>query len=171
MNANPKQKDREAARPETSNAPRVPVDLFQATQNLLQECRMVLPGIQALFGFQLIAVFSRGFPALPPGLKILHLAATVLNATAIALVMAPAAYQRLVSPMSVSVGFVRRSSRLLLASMFPLAASLCADLYVVARVMLDSAWMLALSLALFALFMTLWVLLPARDRRAGTDTR
>ena len=28
---------------------------------LLDECRMVLPGIQALFGFQLVAVFNRTF--------------------------------------------------------------------------------------------------------------
>lgn len=32
--------------------------LSQAAQHLLEECRMVLPGIQALFGFQLIAVFN-----------------------------------------------------------------------------------------------------------------
>ena len=35
--------------------------LSMAAQYLLEECRMVLPGIQALFGFQLIAVFSPGF--------------------------------------------------------------------------------------------------------------
>ena len=35
--------------------------LSQAMQHLLEECRMVLPGIQALFGFQLIAVLSPGF--------------------------------------------------------------------------------------------------------------
>ena len=29
--------------------------------HLLEECRMVLPGIQALFGFQLIAVFNAAF--------------------------------------------------------------------------------------------------------------
>jgi hypothetical protein len=29
--------------------------------HLLEECRMVLPGIQALFGFQLVAVFNQSF--------------------------------------------------------------------------------------------------------------
>ncbi len=38
-----------------------PLSLTQAAQVLLDECRMVLPGIQALFGFQLIAVFSPRF--------------------------------------------------------------------------------------------------------------
>jgi len=35
--------------------------LSEAAQALLDECRMVLPGIQALFGFQLLAVFNTRF--------------------------------------------------------------------------------------------------------------
>jgi len=35
--------------------------LSKAAQLLLEECRMVLPGIQALFGFQLIVVFNSRF--------------------------------------------------------------------------------------------------------------
>jgi hypothetical protein len=38
--------------------------------NLIEEARMVLPGIQALFGFQLIAVFNDGFRDLEPALAI-----------------------------------------------------------------------------------------------------
>ena len=37
------------------------LDLQQAAQTLLDECRTVLPGIQALFGFQLVAVFNQRF--------------------------------------------------------------------------------------------------------------
>ena len=37
------------------------VKLDSAASHLLEECRMVLPGIQALFGFQLIAVSNQGF--------------------------------------------------------------------------------------------------------------
>ena len=136
------------------------LELSKAAEQLLEECRMVLPGIQALFGFQLIAVFSDGFARIDPGLKVLHLAATILTAVAIALVMTPAAYHRQVSPLSVSEDFVRRSSRLLLASMLPLATSLCVELYLVARVVLESAWALVLPAAIFLLFLGLWVLLP-----------
>jgi len=35
--------------------------LSQAVSHLLEECRMVLPGLQALFGFQLVAVFNTAF--------------------------------------------------------------------------------------------------------------
>jgi hypothetical protein len=37
------------------------ISLESATTYILEECRMVLPGIQALFGFQLIAVFADAF--------------------------------------------------------------------------------------------------------------
>jgi len=51
----------------------------------------VLPGIQALFGFQLIAVFNDGFgEKLSSGQQVMHLVSIVLVALAIALVMAAA---------------------------------------------------------------------------------
>ena len=57
------------------------VSLSQAAEYLLEECRMVLPGIQALFGFQLIAVFNAGFhERLSQGLQRLHLLAIALVA-------------------------------------------------------------------------------------------
>jgi putative transcriptional regulator len=71
------------------------VSLNTAATHILEECRMVLPGIQALFGFQLIAVFSQGFSEkLSEAQQQLHLAAIVLVVIAIALVMAPAAIHR-----------------------------------------------------------------------------
>ena len=66
--------------------------LSEAVTHLLEECRMVLPGMQALFGFQLIAVFNTTFrESLSSSEKYLHLAAIGLIAVAVALVMAPAA--------------------------------------------------------------------------------
>src|SRR5712675_479475 len=106
--------------------------LSEAVTHVLDECRMVLPGIQALFGFQLIAVFNDGFSRkLPEGGQILHYAAIVLVAAAIALVMAPAAIHRQGSQREVSERFIWLSSRLLLASMFPLAIGLCLEIYLI----------------------------------------
>ena len=72
---------------------------------------MVLPGIQALFGFQLIVVFSASFgERLSGGEQQLHLAATFLIAVAVALIMAPAAYHRQSGPREVTETFVRLST-------------------------------------------------------------
>src|SRR4051812_21641792 len=68
-----------------------PVKLDSAASHLLEECRMVLPGVQALFGFQLIAVFNQGFDEkLSSGQQQLHFAALFLVAVSTALLMTPA---------------------------------------------------------------------------------
>jgi uncharacterized PurR-regulated membrane protein YhhQ (DUF165 family) len=143
--------------------------LPKSAEMLLDECRMVLPGIQALFGFQLIAVFNEGFSdKLGPGEQRLHLVATGLVAIAVALIMAPAALHRQTGAQHVSERFITTSSRLLVCSMLPLALGICLDFYLVAHVILESAWSAALGALLFAVFMGLWFGLPrVYGSRAG----
>jgi len=136
--------------------------LSTAASHLLEECRMVLPGIQALFGFQLIAVFSNGFSIkLSDGEQMLHLCALALVAASVSLVMAPAAYHRQTSATHISEEFIRLASRLLLWSMPPLMFGIGIDFYLVARVILyDSTLSLFIAVILVALFSFLWFLLP-----------
>ena len=143
----------------------LPLDV--AASHLLEECRMVLPGIQALFGFQLIAVLSAGFSEkLSLGEQRFHLLAIVLVVLSIALVMTPAALHRQREPRSVSDRFIIVSSRLLLWSMVPLGIGICADVYLVARVILgSSATAGVLAGALLLLIFGLWFGLPHRGRR------
>jgi hypothetical protein len=145
------------------------LSLSAAARYLLEESRMVLPGIQALFGFQLIAVFSATFgERLSAGEQQLHLAATFLIAVAVAIIMAPAAYHRQAGPPEVTETFVWLSTRLLLWSMWPLAVGVCLDFYLVSRVILHSAVAPVLAGGLFAIFLGLWFLLPRiRDPRRG----
>jgi hypothetical protein len=80
---------------------------FRSARLLLEECRMVLPGIQALFGFQLVAVFNEGFSdKLTPGEQELHLAAIISTVVAIAAIIAPAALHRQLEAFSVSHRFI-----------------------------------------------------------------
>ena len=128
----------------------------------LDEARMVLPGVQALFGFQLIAVFNAGFTsALSECEQTLHLAAIVLVAIAIALVMTPAAYHRQVDPRRATPAFIRLASRFVSAAMLPLAAGLALDLHLVSRVITRSERVGATIGALaFAMFVGLWFAFP-----------
>ena len=133
---------------------------------------MVLPGIQALFGFQLIAVFSERFAReLSPDEQHLHLLAIGMVAVAIALIMTPAAYHRQSDPQRITQGFVRISTRLLLASLWPLAVAICLDFYLVGRILVGAGPMLWLASLLFATFVLLWFVLPrmARLHRARGD--
>jgi hypothetical protein len=142
------------------------LNLSDAAKYLLDEARMVLPGIQALFGFQLIAVFNPGFDEkLLPAEQRLHLLAIALVVIAIALVMSPAAYHRQAGPREVTEAFIRISTSLLLWSMAPLAAGICLDFYLVSRLILNNAAAPWLAVGLFAIFVGFWFVLPRARRR------
>src|SRR2546425_8320662 len=93
------------------------LSLSEAVTHLVEECRMVLPGIQALFGFQLIAVFNNGFQEhLSRGEQRLHLVAVGMVAISVALIMAPAAFHRQQNPKEITERFTNICTRLLLLS-------------------------------------------------------
>jgi uncharacterized protein involved in response to NO len=136
------------------------LSLSKAAEFLLEECRMVLPGIQALFGFQLIVVFNPEFNTrLGPRQQELHLLAIGLIAVAIIVIMAPAAYNRQMSPTEVTEEFIRISTRLLLLSMLPLSLAICIDFYLIAGLIAHTGAG-ALTIGLFAVFVVLWIALP-----------
>ena len=88
--------------------------LSRAAQYLLEECRMVLPGMQALFGFQLIVVFSPGFAEkLNQTEHLIHFFAIMLVTVAIALIMTPAALHRAVGSRLVTARLLALSATLL----------------------------------------------------------
>ncbi|MFO0788067.1 MAG: DUF6328 family protein [Pirellulales bacterium] len=136
-------------------------ELSEAISHLLEECRMVLPGIQALFGFQLVVVFNQRFDKISSGDQVLHLIATVLVAISAALVMTPAAYHRVVHPRGVSERFLRICTWLLLASMVLLTGGICADVFIISDVILESRTLAAAVAGfVFVVLVTLWFLFP-----------
>ena len=136
--------------------------LPELVSHLLEECRMVLPGIQALFGFQLVAVFNQAFWEKLNGVEqFIHLGAVALVVIAIALVMTPAAYHRQAERDGVSEQFVVLSSRVMLWSMVPLVLAICLDFYVIARLILHNAALsAAFAILMCALFVLPWFILP-----------
>lgn len=95
--------------------------LGEQLNTVQQEARMVLPGIQTLFGFQLIVVFNSGFKSnLEPHEQIIHLFALLLVAISAILVLAPTAYHRQACH-NVSAHFLKLSSSFLAWAMLPLA--------------------------------------------------
>jgi len=139
-----------------------PQGMQEATRNVLEECRMVLPGIQALFGFQLIAVFNRSFSTiLSPAEQRIHLLALGMSSLAIALVMGPAAYHRQVHPQAVSKRHLRVSSVMLTLGMFPLWLAIVIDFYLVARVICGNVPLAATLAGIVAgVFAGLWFIFP-----------
>ena len=139
--------------------------LIKAVELLLNECRMVLPGIQALFGFQLIAVFNAGFhDRLSHGHQILHIVALGMTAIAVAMIMTPAAFHRQHDPHQVTEAFIRLCTAMMLASMVPLALGICTDFFIVASIVIDESIAAVIAGLLLAVFLTLWFVVPRLSR-------
>src|SRR6266542_1988852 len=91
------------------------LSLSKAAQLILDESRMLLPGIQALLGFQLIAVFSQTFSEkLTPLEQRLHLLAIGLIVLTTIIIMTPAAYHRQMEVKTVTDSFIQMASKLML---------------------------------------------------------
>lgn len=131
--------------------------LSDKIKHVLTECRVVLPGAQALMGFQFIAVLTESFDKLPSGPKYVHLACIGLSALTIVLLMTPAAYHRIVEQGQETEHFHRFASKMLVAALVPLALGLSGDVYVVVQKVTDSQLVSIVSaLVILAVFWELW---------------
>src|SRR5438270_9954971 len=92
---------------------------------------MVLPGAQALLGFQFITFVLSEFDKLPPSLKQIHVISSVLLTLSVILLMTPAAYHRIVEDGENTEHFHRFASVMLLSALVPLALGIAGDFYVV----------------------------------------
>jgi uncharacterized protein DUF6328 len=138
----------------------------------IEEARMVLPGIQALFGFQLIAAFNERFQQLAPGEQTIHFVALVLVALSVAIIMTPAAYHRLVERGSLSNFFVQLASRMVAAAMLPLMIALCLEVYLLGRVILhDRGISIVIAGGLLTIFAGLWFVFPFTVRQSRQGDR
>lgn len=143
-----------------------PESLKEQMTRIIEEARMMLPGIQALFGFQTIAVFSERFEQLPPYAQDCHAAALALVVLAIALVMLPAAYHRLAEPGQVSLHAIKISSRAICYALAPLAAGLALDIAVVLYMVVGSGPVSAGGgMAALLLLLGMWFAYPLHARR------
>lgn len=138
------------------------VSLEQEASYILEEARMVVPGLQALFGFQLIAVFNERFSAeLSRGEQGLHLGAVVLVAISLMLIMAPAAYHRQAERGVISRYFLDRASSVLTWAMAALMFAISMDIYLVARLILKGTLMSSvIALVLLVALAWLWFVFP-----------
>ena len=140
--------------------------LEEEATHTTDEARMLLPGVQAILGFQLVAVTNNRFELLSTNEQHLFLGAFVLLAVAMGLIMAPAAYHRMAERGRVTRRFVELSSTLLAMALLPLIAALSSDTYLVARVILKDRTMAGVVAAIVGIVLIgLWYAMPAISRR------
>ena len=148
-----------------------PTSLKDKVEHVLQEARMVLPGAQALLGFQFITVFMQSYDRLPSSVKYVHLASLSATAFSTVLLIAPAAYHRIVEQGEDTEHFHALAGRLLLSSMALLAAGVSGELFVVIQKSTDCLpAAIACSVSSLLCILGLWFGFTLYRRNRGTTT-
>jgi hypothetical protein len=135
---------------------------------VLTEARVILPGVQALLGFQLVIIFTGAFTELSASARLAHGAALALTTIAGILLMAPAAYHRIVYDGEEAPDVHRTGSNLLLVATVFLAFGLGTEIYVVVlRIHRVEALALTLAAATVLVLLGLWHVWPWWRSRRG----
>jgi hypothetical protein len=143
-----------------------PTPLPAKIDQMLTEARVILPGAQALLGFQLTVTLTRAFEQLPEHVKLLHAAALCCVGFAVILLMTPAALHRISFAGEDTADFLRLGSAFVIAAPAFLAVGIAGDLFVATY---KAAGSQALSVAVASASMTLlvlfWFAIPLFIRR------
>ncbi len=140
----------------------IPVKVDQ----MLTEARVILPGAQALLGFQLTVTLTPAFDELPPEIKLLHMVALCCVGLSIILLMTPAALHRLSFRGEDTEDFLSLGSAFVIAAPAVLAVAIASDLFVAS---FKSSGLISVALAnssgALVLLIALWFLLPLALRK------
>jgi hypothetical protein len=147
-----------------------PTPLTAKVDQMLTEARVIIPGGQALLGFQLTVTLTRAFEQLPANARLLHVASLCCVAFAVILLMTPAALHRITFAGEDTPAFFRLGSAFVIAAPVPLAIGIAGDLYVaISKAAESPALGAVLAVGALAVLAVLWYGLPLylRGREGG----
>ena len=137
-------------------------------EQMLTEARVIIPGGQALLGFQFVATLTKSFADLPAVVQYIHATALCAVALSVLLLMTPAALHRIAFHGEDDVEFFHIGSKLIVAAALPLAMGIAADVVVVFY-KVSSSMPIAAAAGVMAFIMLLgfWYAYPAWHARAN----
>lgn len=131
---------------------------------LLQETRVVMPGVQVLFAFLLAVVFQQGFAKTTPFQKDVFLA-TILCSTGAALCfIAPASWHRILFEQSDKRHIIKVANRFIICGVALLAAAMTLALILVCDYVFDGTTATVVAVLTGSLFAWFWFLAPLLRR-------
>jgi hypothetical protein len=148
--------------------------LHTKIEQMLTEARVILPGVQALLGFQFVVMLTKAFEQLPSAVRVAHLVGLLCLVLAIVLLIAPAAIHRITFSGNDDPRLHATGSVLIAWALLPLALGLSCDLWVsLMKLFGTSGVAVAGAVAGFALLVSFWYLVPLviRRRNRGQDAR
>lgn len=155
---------------EWNSAQRGEEPLRRADRNfadLLQEVRVVLTGVQLLFGFLLALAVSDRFRVIDPAMKTLYVGVLLTAALTIGLLVAPVCYHRRVFQSGRKQELVRVSHRLVTAGLIMMWLTVLGAVILVLSLVLHTAMALLLAGLVGAILAGLWWLLPSLPSCGG----
>jgi cation transport ATPase len=142
--------------------------LDRELDQLLQELRVAMPGVQVLFAFLLAVPFQQRFADVTEFQKDVYFATLLAAAVTSALFIAPTAYHRMMFRGRDKPRLVEMSSRFALAGLGALAIAMNGAILLVTDVLFDGIAVIVASVAAAALFVGLWFVLGI-VRRFGDE--
>jgi Family of unknown function (DUF6328) len=142
--------------------------LSAKVDQLLTEARLIIPGAQALLGFQLAVIFTKAFSELPAESKLAHAVALCCIGLVVLFLMAPASLHRIAFDGEDDPQFVQLGSWFVIAAPLPLALGIALDTYVAAgRAVQSPSNAVALAAAAIAALLGAWYAYPIWRRAAS----
>ncbi len=132
---------------------------------LLQELRVVLPGVQVLFAFLLTVPFAEGFKDVGPLQQKIFFGTLVCTALSAGLLITPSVHPRMLWRKQAREQRLQAANRLAIAGMVLLVPAMVGVIFVVTDILFDSVLASLATAAVTAFFVYVWfVVLPLRYR-------
>ena len=135
---------------------------------LLQELRVVLPGVQVLFAFLLTVPFSGRFGQLDGLLRNVFFATLVCTAAATALLIAPSAHHRVLWRQGAREERLELGNALSILGLLFLVAAMVGVVFVISDLMFGEGLAAAVAAVMAGSFAGLWFGVPLLYLRNGT---
>jgi hypothetical protein len=156
----PPEQDTSGPQPGESPKERVDRELIE----LLNELRVVLPGVQVLFAFLLTVPFSQGFDTLSELQRDVYFAAFVLATVASMLLIAPSSYHRIRFRHGDKERMLFTSNKLAISGSVCLALSMACAVFLITDLLFDSRWAAGVTAGAASGFAWFWYGLPLKRR-------
>jgi hypothetical protein len=144
--------------------------LNRELMELLNELRVILPGIQVLFAFLLTVPFSQRFPNVSTLQQSLYFVAVLATAASTMLFIATPTYHRFLFRESDKERLLRLSNRMTIAGTAFLALAMVAVLWLITDVLYDGPVVVVVAVAAALLVASLWFLLPLARRASKQES-
>ncbi len=129
---------------------------------LLQELRVVLPGVQVLFAFLLTVPFSARFGEVSSLQQGVFFGTLVCTAISAGLLIAPSAHHRLLWRQEAREHRLRVANRLAIAGLILLVPGMVGAIFVITDILFTSTAAATVTAAITAFFVYVWFVVPIR---------